>query len=95
MADPQLHGLHCTPPAMPPMQANSSAPHEDQDGNALRLAIEHHISIKQQYGRVTAKGKYSATVSFRNCGGDRGAATRLAILRAAGLDPADIQAHQR
>jgi len=89
MADPKMYGLHCKPPAMPPLHADPSAPHEDQDGNALRLAIKHHISIKQQYGRVTAKGKFSATVSFRNCGGDRCAATRLAIFRAAGVVPSD------
>lgn len=60
-------------------------PNQDQDGYALRIAVEHHISIKQQYGRVTAKGKFSATVSFRDCGGDRCAATRLAIFTAAGI----------
>lgn len=57
----------------------------DRDGNALRLAIEHRVSVKQQYGRVIAKGKFVATVSFRDCGGDSFAATRLAIELAAGL----------
>lgn len=62
-------------------------PARDKDGDALRLAIEHRISIQQQYGRVTAKGRFAATVSFRDCGGDRFAATREAIERAAGLPP--------
>lgn len=90
MVDPKSYGLHCKAPAMPPRKtdtghARPAAPNEDPDGYALRLAIEHHIAIKQQYGRVTAKGKFSATVSFRDCGGDRHAATRLAIFRAAGI----------
>lgn len=69
----------------PALIADVPPSHEDHDGYALRLAIEHRVSIKQQYGRVTAKGRFSATVSFRNCGGDPCAATRLAIARAAGL----------
>ncbi|MFY3303583.1 hypothetical protein ACOTEY_14395 [Achromobacter xylosoxidans] len=91
MVDPKSYGLHCKAPAMPPKKTDAGhkpaqpLPNEDHDGYALRLAIEHHISIKQQYGRVTAKGKFSATVSFRDCGGDRYAATRLAIFRAAGI----------
>jgi hypothetical protein len=36
----------------------------EKDGDALRLAIGHRISIKQQYGRVAAKAKSCRDLQF-------------------------------